>query len=181
MTIREALKNIVEGKDLSRDQAFGAAMEIMEGRATTAQIGGLLTGLRMKGEAVEEISGFAMAMRKMVMPVPVRADDIVDTCGTGGDGKGTFNISTVAALVAAGAGCKVAKHGNRSVSSRCGSADLLERLGVNIEMTTAKAAVCVDEVGIGFLFAPAYHPAMKHAAGPGRISGSGRSSTFWDP
>jgi len=166
MDIREALKNVVEGKDLSRDQAFGAAMEIMEGRATNAQIGGLLTGLRIKGEAVEEITGFVTAMRKMAMPVPVRALDIIDTCGTGGDGKGTFNISTVAALVAAGAGCKVAKHGNRSVSSRCGSADLLERLGVNIEMTAVRAAACVDEVGIGFLFAPAFHPAMKHATLP---------------
>jgi len=166
MDIREALINVVEGKDLSRDQAFGAALEIMEGRATTAQIGGFLTGLRMKGESVDEITGFVTAMRKMVMPVPARAADIVDTCGTGGDGKGTFNISTVAALVAAGAGCKVAKHGNRSVSSRCGSADLLERLGVNIEMTPARAAACIDEVGIGFLFAPAFHPAMKHAAGP---------------
>jgi anthranilate phosphoribosyltransferase len=166
MDIREALRNVVEGKDLSRDQAFGAAMEIMEGRATAAQIGGFLTGLRIKGETVEEIGGFVKAMREMVTPVPVRASDIVDTCGTGGDGKGTFNISTVAALVAAGAGCKIAKHGNRSVSSRCGSADLLERLGVNIEMTASQAAACVDEVGIGFLFAPAFHPAMKHATLP---------------
>jgi anthranilate phosphoribosyltransferase len=166
MNIQEALRHVIEGKDLSRDQAFGAAMDIMDGRATTAQIGGLLTGLRMKGEAVEEISGFVMAMRKMVTPVPVRAVDMVDTCGTGGDGKGTFNISTVAALVAAGAGCKVAKHGNRSVSSRCGSADLLERLGVNIEVSVVNAAACVEEVGIGFLFAPSFHPAMKHAVGP---------------
>jgi len=166
MSIQEALKNVVEGRDLSRDLAFGAAMEIMEGRATNAQIGGLLTGFRIKGEAADEIAGFVTAMRKAVIPVPVRADDIIDTCGTGGDGKGTFNISTVAALVAAGAGCKVAKHGNRSVSGRCGSADLLERMGVRIEIDADRAAACVDEVGIGFLFAPAFHPAMKHAVLP---------------
>jgi anthranilate phosphoribosyltransferase len=166
MNIQEALKDVIQGKDLSRDQAYEAAMEIVNGRATAAQIGGFLTGLRMKGESVEEICGFATAMRKMVTPVPVRATDVVDTCGTGGDGKGSFNISTVAALVAAGAGCKVAKHGNRSVSSRCGSADLFERLGVRIEIAADRAAACVDEIGIGFLFAPLYHPAMKHALGP---------------
>jgi anthranilate phosphoribosyltransferase len=166
MNIQEALMEVIQGKDLSRDQARETAMEIMNGRATAAQIGGFLTGLRMKGESVDEICGFAAAMRKMVTPVPVRAADVVDTCGTGGDGKGSFNISTVAALVAAGAGCKVAKHGNRSVSSRCGSADLFERLGVKIDIGADRAAACVDEIGIGFLFAPLYHPAMKHALGP---------------
>jgi anthranilate phosphoribosyltransferase len=171
MNIQEALRHVIEGKDLSQDQAFDAALDIMEGRATAAQIGGLLTGLRMKGEAVDEITGFVAAMREKVMPVPVRTADIVDTCGTGGDNKGTFNISTVAALVAAGAGCKVAKHGNRSVSSRCGSADLLEQLGVNIELEPVKATACIEEVGFGFLFAPAFHPAMKHAAGPRRELG----------
>jgi anthranilate phosphoribosyltransferase len=145
---------------------------IMQGQATPAQIGAFLTALRMKGEAVTEIAGCARAMRRSALRVrPQRAETLVDTCGTGGDGAGTFNISTTAAFVVAGAGQPVAKHGNRSVSSQCGSADVLEALGVNLDLSPDQVAASVDEVGIGFLFAPKLHPAMKHAIGPRRELG----------
>jgi anthranilate phosphoribosyltransferase len=164
--IKEALSKIVSGNDLSIAEAKVVMGEIMRGEATQAQIGAFLTALRMKGETVNEITGCAQAMRENAIAVKPRRAMLVDTCGTGGDGSGTFNISTTVAFVAAGAGLAVAKHGNRSVSSRCGSADLLQALGVNLELSAEQVAQCIDEVGIGFLFAPILHPAMKHALGP---------------
>ena len=166
--IHEALEKIVAGQDLSRVEAEAAMEEILCGRATDAQIAGLLTALRMKGETVDELVGFATAMRRHATPVfagnpPVAIEALVDTCGTGGDGLGTFNVSTVAAFVIAGAGVHVAKHGNRSISSRCGSADVLEHLGVRIDLPPERVARAIEEVGIGFLFAPAVHSATRHA------------------
>ena len=172
MSIKDAIAKVMEGQDLTEAEADSAMTQIMEGQATPAQIGAFLTALRMKGESVSEITGCARAMRRSAVPVrPRRTETLVDTCGTGGDGAGTFNISTTAAFVVAGAGQPVAKHGNRSVSSRCGSADVLEALGVNLDLTPDQVAACVDEVGIGFLFAPKLHPAMKHAIGPRRELG----------
>jgi anthranilate synthase/phosphoribosyltransferase len=172
MSIQEAIVKVMERQDLSAAEAEAAMTQIMQGEATPAQIGAFLTALRMKGESVGEITGCAAAMRRSALAVrPRRSGTLVDTCGTGGDGAGTFNISTTAAFVVAGAGQPVAKHGNRSVSSQCGSADVLEALGVNLELTPEQAAACVDEVGIGFLFAPRLHPAMKHAIGPRRELG----------
>lgn len=171
MTVQQAIKTIVSGATLSEEQAFEAARQIIAGESTPAQIAGLLVALRMRGESVDEIVGFARAMRQAATPIPVRSDRLVDTCGTGGDGRGTFNISTVAAIVAAGAGCHVAKHGNRWISSRCGSADVLTALGVNVEVAPEVSARCVDEIGLGFLFAPLYHPGTRHAAGPRRELG----------
>lgn len=164
--IKEAISKIVTGSDLTLAEARDVMSEIMLGEATLSQIGAFLTALRMKGETVNEIAGCAQAMRESAIAVKPRRSQLVDTCGTGGDGKGTFNISTTVAFVAAGAGLAVAKHGNRSVSSKCGSADLLQALGVNLELTPEQIAKCIDEVGIGFLFAPKLHPAMKHALGP---------------
>jgi anthranilate phosphoribosyltransferase len=164
--IRDALARIAAGRDLTMAEARDVMMEIMEGQATPAQIGAFLVALRMKGETTDEIAGCAQAMRENAVAVKPKRDALVDTCGTGGDGGGTFNISTTVAFVAAGAGLAVAKHGNRSVSSRCGSADLLQALGVNVQFSAEQAARCIDEVGIGFLFAPLFHPAMKHALPP---------------
>jgi anthranilate phosphoribosyltransferase len=164
--IKEALTKIVSRDDLTMDEAREVMREIMQGQATQAQIGAFLTALRMKGETADEIAGCAQAMRESAIKVKPEQEVLVDTCGTGGDGKGTFNISTTVAFVAAGAGLAVAKHGNRSVSSHCGSADLLQALGVNLEISAEQIALCIDEVGIGFLFAPKLHPAMKHALGP---------------
>jgi anthranilate phosphoribosyltransferase len=164
--IKEALSKIVARSDLTMAEAKEVMSEIMRGEATQAQIGAFLTALRMKGETVDEIAGCAQAMRESAIPVKPKRNQLVDTCGTGGDGKGTFNISTTVAFVAAGAGLAVAKHGNRSVSSKCGSADLLQALGVNLELNPEQVAQCIDEVGIGFLFAPKLHPAMKHALAP---------------
>jgi len=164
--IKEALSKIVSRSDLTMAEARDVMSEIMRGEATQAQIGAFLTALRMKGETVDEIAGCAQAMRESAIPVKPKRNQLVDTCGTGGDGKGTFNISTTVAFVAAGAGLAVAKHGNRSVSSKCGSADLLQALGVNLELNPEQVARCIDEVGIGFLFAPKLHPAMKHALSP---------------
>lgn len=163
--INQAIKKVVEKQNLTFTEARQVMMEIMEGKATPVQIGGLLTALRMKGETVEEITAFAQVMQEKATPVKPKVT-VVDTCGTGGDGAGTINISTLSALVVAGAGVPVAKHGNRSVSSSCGSADLLEHWGVNLNLTPAQIATCIDEVGIGFLFAPGLHPAMKYAIGP---------------
>jgi anthranilate phosphoribosyltransferase len=171
MTVAEAIQLAINGRDLSEAQAAEVAAEIMAGKVTPAQIAALLVALRAKGESVEEITGFVRAMRQGALPAPARSDNLVDTCGTGGDRSGTFNISTVSALVAAGAGCKVAKHGNRSISSSCGSADVLQSLGVNIEMSPEDSARCIDEIGVGFLFAPQYHPGARHAAGPRREIG----------
>ncbi len=170
--MKEAIAKLLEGKDLSLAEAEAAMDTIMAGEATPAQIGGFLVALRMKGETVEEIAGCARSMRRNAVRVPARHDGIlVDTCGTGGDRLGTFNISTTAAFVVAGAGIPVAKHGNRSVSSKCGSADVLEALGANIQLRADQVARCIDEVGIGFMFAPNFHPAMRHAIGPRRELG----------
>jgi anthranilate phosphoribosyltransferase len=171
--IREAISRVIEGEDLSQAEAAAAMNEIMNGDATPAQISCFITALRLKGETVDEITGCARVMREKVTRIEtqIEADLLVDTCGTGGDGAHTFNISTTAALVAAGAGLHIAKHGNRSVSSSSGSADVLKALGVNIEADAATVARCVDEVGIGFLFAPMLHPAMKYAIGPRREIG----------
>ena len=162
--IKEAIAKIVGGASLSMSEAEEIMTEIMQGKATSAQIGAFLIALRMKGETPSEIAGCARAMQRSAVQVKPRRRDLVDTCGTGGDSTGTFNISTIAAFVVAGAGLFVAKHGNRSVSSRCGSADLVEALGVNINLTAKQVAQCIDEVGIGFLFAPSFHPTMKYAA-----------------
>lgn len=166
MTINEALCTVLEKQDLGQQDAYQVACAIMDGKTTPSQISALLIALRMKGETIDEITGFVKAMREKVTPVPWKGDKIIDTCGTGGDGAQTFNISTVAAFVAAGAGCRVAKHGNRSVSSRCGSADLLECLGVKIDISPEKMITCLERAGISFLFAPVLHRAMKHALQP---------------
>ncbi|MCX7598741.1 MAG: anthranilate phosphoribosyltransferase [Armatimonadetes bacterium] len=164
MLIGEALKKVVAGEDLTQDEARDVMAHVMAGEATPVQIAGLLVALRMKGETAEELAGFAQVMRENAVRVPVSVADVVDTCGTGGDIHDTFNISTAAAFVAAAAGVPIAKHGNRSVTSRCGSADVLEALGVPLDLTPEQVGRCVDEAGIGFLFAPALHPAMRHAA-----------------
>jgi len=171
--IVEAIRKVVEGKDLTRDEAFAVMDSIMSGQATDAQIAAFLTALRMKGETVEELVGFARVMREKVSLVKTRhrvqaslsgtdREMLVDTCGTGGDATGTFNVSTATAFVAAGAGIPVAKHGNRSVSSLCGSADVVEALGVRLDLPPERVGKCVDEVGIGFCYAPLLHKAMKY-------------------
>ncbi|MBI4499352.1 MAG: anthranilate phosphoribosyltransferase [Chloroflexi bacterium] len=164
--IREATEALIAGKHLSQEEAAAVMGEIMEGQATPAQLAGFLVALRIKGETVDEIAGFAQVMRDKALRVPFDGST-VDTCGTGGDGSGTFNISTAAAFVVAGAGLTVAKHGNRAASSQCGSADVLEALGVKLELTPEQVAACMKEAGIGFMFAPAFHPSMRHA-GPTR-------------
>lgn len=167
MTIQQAIGAVIEGNDLTTAQTIDVFSEIMEGRATDAQIAAFIVALRLKGETIDEITGAATVMReKATRVVPASTDFLVDTCGTGGDGAGTFNISTGAALVAAGAGARVAKHGNRSVSSKSGSADVLEALGISVTATPEVMKRCLDEVGICFLFAPSLHKAMKHAIGP---------------
>jgi anthranilate phosphoribosyltransferase len=164
MNVQEALGQLLDGHDLSRDQARAVMNEIMGGEATPAQIGGFLVALRLKGESVDEIAGCAEAMREHVLAVRPARDDLVDTAGTGGDGARTINISTAAALVAAAAGAGVAKHGNRAVSSASGSADVLEALGFRLELPPDQIERSIDELGFGFLFAPTHHPAMRHAA-----------------
>ena len=159
--IKQALGQLLEGRDLSQEDARGVMNTIMSGEATPAQIGGFLVALRLKGETADEIAGCAEAMREHVLRIRPRRDDLVDTAGTGG-GPSTFNVSTTAALVAAGAGCAIAKHGNRSNTSRCGSADLLEALGVNIDLGPEQVARCIEEIGFGFMFAPRHHVAMAH-------------------
>jgi anthranilate phosphoribosyltransferase len=171
--ISEAVRALVDRRDLSRIEAAAAMEALMSGAATHAQMAAFLTALRMKGETVEELIGFAQVMRQKAVRIRVHDDAVagltgtdremlIDTCGTGGDATGTFNVSTATAFVVAGAGLKVAKHGNRSVSSLCGSADVVETLGINLELTPAKVSRCIDEVGIGFLYAPLLHTAMKH-------------------
>ncbi len=161
--IKEAIAKVVEGSNLSMNETESVMKEIMGGEATPAQIASFITALRIKGETAEEIAGCARIMQQHALQVNPQRTDVVDTCGTGGDGSGTFNISTTVAFVAAGAGLGVAKHGNRSVTSKCGSADLMEALGIKIALSPEQVAQCVDEVGIGFCFAPAFHPAMKYA------------------
>lgn len=167
----EAIRTVVEKEDLSFDKAAAVMDEIMSGRATDAQIGSFITALRLKGETVDEISGFASVMKKHALQVSPHAKNVVDTCGTGGDVPNTFNISTTTAFVVAGAGVPVAKHGNRSVSSKSGSADVLEALGIRLDLPVEQAERAIDEVGIGFLFAPSFHIAMKYAIGPRRQIG----------
>lgn len=169
--IKETLNKLVIGKNLSSGEAKAAMEYVMEGYASPAQIGSLITALRMKGETVEEIAGCAQAMRNMALPIKSRHNKLIDTCGTGGDRSGTFNISTTAAFVAAAGGLPVAKHGNRSVSSKSGSADVLEALGVRINLSPQEAQQVLDDIDITFLFAPAFHLAMKHAVGPRRELG----------
>jgi len=171
MDLPSAIRAVIERRNLSGDEMRAVMRLIMTGQATPAQIGGFLVGLRVKGETVEEITAAAGVMRELATPVNVSGPHVVDTCGTGGDGAGTFNISTAAAFVVAAAGGKVAKHGNRSVSSKSGSADVLETAGVNLDLTPEQVARCIDEVGVGFLFAPKHHGAMKHAIGPRREMG----------
>jgi anthranilate phosphoribosyltransferase len=171
--ISEAVRTLVDRRDLTRIEAAAAMDAIMSGAATNAQIAAFLTALRMKGETVEELIGFAQVMRQKVARVRTRTDEVaaltgtdremlIDTCGTGGDASGSFNVSTATAFVVAGSGLKVAKHGNRSASSLCGSADVVETLGVNLDLTPTQVGRCVDDVGIGFLYAPLLHTAMKH-------------------
>ena len=169
--ISEAIAKAVRGDDLTEPEMMKTMEEIMEGRATPAQIAAFMTGLRIKGETVDEVTGAARIMRRKATRIDARASVILDTCGTGGDGTNTFNISTTAAFVVAAAGITVAKHGNRAVSSSCGSADLLEALGVNITAGTEIVEECVQQIGIGFLFAPKLHGAMKYAIGPRREIG----------
>jgi len=182
--IKEAIAKVVERQDLTEGEMIDVMDQIMGGEATPAQIASFITGLRMKGETVPEITGAARVMRSRATPIRVGAEigldreeinadreTILDTCGTGGSGTKTFNVSTAVAFVVAGCGIKVAKHGNRSISSACGSADVLEQLGVNLEVSPETVEQCIDKVGVGFLFAPALHGAMKHAIGPRREVG----------
>jgi len=168
--IREAIDTVVAGRSLTFAEAAQVMDEIMGGQATPAQIAAFITALRIKGEKVEEIAGLASVMRAKAVPVAA-APPLIDTCGTGGDNSGSFNVSTAAAFVVAGAGMKVAKHGNRAMSSHCGSADVLEALGVKIDLEAPAVAKCLEVVGIGFMFAPIFHPAMKYAAAPRREIG----------
>jgi anthranilate phosphoribosyltransferase len=163
--IKEAIDIVVKGKSLTMEQASQVMNEIMDGQATPAQFGAFVVALRLKGETVHEIAGMAQVMREKSVPVKVKGP-LVDTCGTGGDGTKTFNISTTAAFVVAGAGVKVAKHGNRGMSSGCGSADVLDALGVKYDIDAAGVERCLEEIGIGFMFAPRFHPAMKFAVNP---------------
>ncbi|HZS91474.1 MAG TPA: anthranilate phosphoribosyltransferase [Chloroflexota bacterium] len=172
MSAREAIAALVDGRDLSEEQARAVMTAIMEEQVTPAQFGALVTALRLKGETIDEIAGFAGVMRDKA--VPVRADGIgmvVDTCGTGGDGRGTFNVSTAAAIVTAAVGPAVAKHGNRAASSHCGSADVLDALGVAINLGPDAVTACLERAGIAFMLAPLYHPATKFAVGPRREIG----------
>ncbi len=161
--IRESIKKVVEGRDLTREEAALTMDTIMRGDATPSQIASFITALRMKGETIDEITGLAEKMREHAETIHPHAERLVDTCGTGGDMSGTFNISTVSALVAAGAGVVVAKHGNRSASSRCGSADLLEALGIKIDLEPKQVEACINQVGIGFIYAQRFHKAMRFA------------------
>ena len=169
--IREAIAKVVDGKDLREAEMMTVMTEVMEGAATPAQIAAFMTALRIKGETVEEVTGAARIMRQKATRIDARSSVVVDTCGTGGDGSNTFNISTTAAFVVAAAGLTVAKHGNRAVSSRCGSADVLEALGVRIDVSPEVVEECLQQIGIGFLFAPKLHGAMKYAIGPRREIG----------
>jgi len=165
--MQSAIKTLIEQKDIAKDDMIDVMKLIMTGQATDAQMGAFLVALRLKGESVDEIVAAAQVMRDLSSKVQLKnTKHMVDTCGTGGDGANTFNISTVSAIVVAAAGGIVAKHGNRSVSSQCGSADLLEIAGVNLDLTPEQVGTCIDEIGIGFMFAPKHHSAMKHAIGP---------------
>lgn len=166
MEIKAALEHVVGGQDLSQQDMASVMSKIMSGQASPAQIGALLVALRIKGETVDEITGAAQVMRELALSVPIEGYALIDTCGTGGDGSHLFNVSTASAFVVAAAGGYVAKHGNRSVTSSTGSADVLEAAGVKLDLKPEQVARCVTEVGLGFMFAPAHHGAMKHAIGP---------------
>ena len=167
MNIQQAIKAVIAKQDLNEEQMHAVMSDIMTGKTTDAQIGAFLVGLAMKGEAIDEITAAAKVMRSLVTGVKISpTQHLVDTCGTGGDGLGLFNISTASAFVVAAAGGKVAKHGNRSISSKSGSADVLESAGVNLALSPEVIGKCVDEIGVGFMFAPVHHSAMKHAIGP---------------
>ena len=171
MDMQTAIRTVIERRHLTTEEMTEVMHTIMSGQATPAQIGGFLVGLHMKGETVEEIAAAARVMRKLAIHVQVHSAHLLDTCGTGGDAAGTFNISTAGALVAAAAGAKVAKHGNRSVSGKTGSADVLEAAGVKLDLSPEKVGACIEAGGVGFLFAPLHHGAMKHAIGPRREMG----------
>ncbi|MEN8175253.1 MAG: anthranilate phosphoribosyltransferase [Pseudomonadota bacterium] len=171
LDMSHAIERAIQRRDLSGQEMAGIMHTIMTGGATPAQIGGFLVALRMKGETVTEIAAAAAVMRELATRVEVDAEHLVDTCGTGGDASGTFNISTASAFVTAAAGARVAKHGNRSISSKSGSADVLEAAGVRLDLTPEQVKQCIGEVGVGFMFAPAHHGAMKHAIGPRREMG----------
>ena len=166
MDIKQAIQTAVDGNNLTQDQMTDVMNTILSGEATPAQIGGFLVALRIKGETIDEITAAAQVMRALATPVTPKSDDLVDIVGTGGDGLKTFNISTASAIVAAAAGAHVAKHGNRAASSQSGSADLLELAGIKLDMNPAQVAQCIDQLGVGFMFAPAHHSAMKYAIGP---------------
>ena len=168
MDMQQALTALAEGRDLDRDEMSAVMGHIMSGQASDAQIGGFLMALRVKGETIDEIAGAATVMRDLATPVEVGGDYLVDLVGTGGDGANLFNVSTASCFVAAAAGARVAKHGNRSVSSTSGSSDVLEALGVPLDLDPAQVARAINEVGLGFMFAPAHHSAMRHAIGPRR-------------
>ncbi|MFN2587976.1 MAG: anthranilate phosphoribosyltransferase [Actinomycetota bacterium] len=174
------LSRLLAGRSLTEDETGACMEEIMEGAATPAQIGGFVVALRAKGETIDEVAGLVRTMRRHAQKVSV-GEDVLDTCGTGGDRTGTFNVSTAAALVCAGAGVKVAKHGNRAASSRCGSADVLEALGVRIDLPPEGVEECIDRAGIGFCFAPVFHPAMRHAGAPRRELGVPTIFNFLGP
>ncbi|MGZ8224308.1 MAG: anthranilate phosphoribosyltransferase, partial [Methylobacter sp.] len=171
MHIQQALQKLLNKQNFTVDEMRNVMRIIMSGGATNAQIGGFLIALRCKGETIDEIAAAAEVMRELATKVNVTGEHIIDTCGTGGDGANTFNISTTCAFVVAAAGGQVAKHGNRSVSSCCGSADVLEAAGVNLDLTAEQVAQCVNEIGVGFLFAPRHHGAMKHTIGPRKEMG----------
>ncbi|MEE9574677.1 MAG: anthranilate phosphoribosyltransferase [Gammaproteobacteria bacterium] len=171
MDIQSAIQSVIDKKHLNNDEMRSVMQNIMTGECTDAQIAGFLVGLRSKGETIEEISAAAQIMRQLASRVHINRENLIDTCGTGGDGSSTFNISTTAAFVVAAAGGNVAKHGNRSVSSKSGSADVLEAAGVILELTSKQVAQCIEEIGIGFMFAPMHHSAMKYAIGPRRELG----------
>jgi anthranilate phosphoribosyltransferase len=171
MNIQQALAAVVRGDNLSREEMAAVMRQMMSGDATGAQIGGLLVALRMKGETIDEITGAAQVMRELATPVEVSDPNLVDLVGTGGDGANLFNVSTASSFVVAAAGAKVAKHGNRSVSSTSGSSDVLEQLGMPLDLTPKQVARAINEVGVGFMFAPAHHSAMRHAVGPRRELG----------
>ncbi len=167
MNINQAIKAVIEKKNLNESEMLDVMNSIMTGQTTDAQIGAFLVGLSMKGETIEEITASAKVMRSLATPVEIKSNKyLVDTCGTGGDGLGLFNISTASAFVVAAAGGKVAKHGNRSISSKSGSADVLESAGVNLNLSPSLISECIEQIGVGFMFAPAHHSAMKHAIGP---------------
>lgn len=171
MHIQTTLQKLLDKQDLSTEEMSAVIRTMMQGELTDAQIAGFLIALRCKGETIEEIAAAVGVLRELVRPVPVQGEHLVDTCGTGGDGANTFNISTAAAFVVAAAGGKVAKHGNRSVSSSCGSADVLEAAGINLDMPAEQVAQCVDDIGVGFLFAAKHHSAVRHTVGPRKEMG----------